>query len=525
MTVPPEPTTTANLTRSLAGVDFRWRGLKPFLRRHERNLQAALLWLAGASAIVGTLVVALAHLSDWAEINHVAGAWIALTKHASEGRFYPSLYDGQFWGGTRFMPLSILWNLGFTTVTQDYLLGTKLASLVATVFTLTMAYLCMRRLRCSRPLSIALVGAILLTRPGFVAATHPFRGDIMPVGLQLAALLTVAVRDLKIRTGVIAGLFCLSAVLFKVTAGWGCIAIGLTLLFRNRAVLLAFCLTFFVGLGGAVLMANGLTDGRFAENLSTVASADAKGLGALLAAPGKLNFLLMREAIGVWFLGAFVLFWLAYDLFHGRASIYQLAFVAAAAILVIILSDPGALTNHLIDVAVLIAIGVADLAGRDSDKHERPLAIRAFITIAVLWSMLAGFDAYLLDPLKMTLRGEPFPAQVGVTAVSKWIEPDDRLLSEHPGLPVVLQGRAPVMLDAYMMARIDRSRPDLSVSMTEQIQQRRFDKVILLSDPRDLDDWYLKTHFGERLIRLILKNYEQAARAEDYFVYVPRRDS
>ena len=474
--------------------------------------------------MLATVVVAVLHLADWAQVDHVAGAWIALTKHAADGRFYPSLYDGTHWGGTRFMPLSIAWNLLFATMSGGFLIGTKLAGLIATIFTLAMAYVVMRRLQCPRSLAVALLGTILLSRPGFMAATHPFRGDVLPVGLQLAAILLVnKARPRRTESAVWAGLLCVAAVLFKVTAGWACIAIGLTLLFRDRRALVAFCGTFFIGLGVSLAAVNMLTDGRFLENLLAVsASGLSGGGGGLLGSPGKLNFLLMTEAVGIWFLGAFVVFQVLWDLANARITIYQLAFLGGVAILVIVLSDPGALTNHLIDVTVLVAIGVADLMGRAVRRAEQPLVVRPLMTVALLWSMAAGFDAYALDSLKRTIKGEPFPSEVAIRFVRPFIHPDDRLLSEHPALPVVLQGRAPVILDAYMVARIGETRPTLIDPLAEQIRDHRFDKVILLADPKLRVQWYSTTHFGERLIRLIVENYREEARGEGYFVYVPR---
>jgi hypothetical protein len=66
----------------------------------------------GAVTIAGWLFLALSHLRDRYGVLHVQGAWMNLAKYANERVLYPRLFDGQHYGGTRWMPLPILLNAG-----------------------------------------------------------------------------------------------------------------------------------------------------------------------------------------------------------------------------------------------------------------------------------------------------------------------------------------------------------------------------------------------------------------------------
>ena len=61
-----------------------------------------------AASTLGWLYLAASHLHDRYGALHVQGAWMALARYANEGVLYPPLYDGQRYGGTRWMPLPII---------------------------------------------------------------------------------------------------------------------------------------------------------------------------------------------------------------------------------------------------------------------------------------------------------------------------------------------------------------------------------------------------------------------------------
>ena len=83
-----------------------WTGSALPLPRLVEGVRIALLAVASACA-AGVALLALAHVDDRYELDHVAGAWMALAQRFADGTLYPPLYDGEQFGGTRFAPLAI----------------------------------------------------------------------------------------------------------------------------------------------------------------------------------------------------------------------------------------------------------------------------------------------------------------------------------------------------------------------------------------------------------------------------------
>src|SRR6187399_2526139 len=80
--------------------------------------------VAGLAALVAAswLVLVVAHLDDGYGMDHASGTWIALARYANDGTLYPPLYDGESFGGTRFMPVPILLQAGAAHLSAEYLI-------------------------------------------------------------------------------------------------------------------------------------------------------------------------------------------------------------------------------------------------------------------------------------------------------------------------------------------------------------------------------------------------------------------
>src|SRR5215470_16280801 len=77
----------------------------------DRALIALPRLIAGAVGVLGFgswLILAAAHRDDLYRAGFVAGAWLELVRSAAHGLLYPPLFDGGYFGGTRYMPLTIL---------------------------------------------------------------------------------------------------------------------------------------------------------------------------------------------------------------------------------------------------------------------------------------------------------------------------------------------------------------------------------------------------------------------------------
>jgi hypothetical protein len=482
------------------------------------RLQTALVWASGAlgvAAIASWILVAAAHIDDAYEVDHVAGGWMALAEYLAHGTLYPRLFDGVHYGGTRYMPLQIVLHGGLSRITGEYLVSGKVLVLVFAALLLALVVWVTRRLGAPWPLALGFAGVLLVTPAGLYDATA-IRGDVLPAALQLAAVAIVFERPGDRRL-VAAAALCALAFLAKTSALWAPAAILVWLLLRRErrpaavfAVATAICVA--AGLGAAALASGG----RIFENV----------FGLLGAGPGlevhgvwtKLLSFLETKGDAVWLLLPFAA--LAVLLALRRPTLYQLALLAAAAILVVVMTDPGSDFNHLIDVEVLTVVVVAELWA-DAREPVLRLAIVAVLVWGLGSSFVLDLEPQAHAAASALVHGthdpryarEPLPGRIG---------PGADVLSEDPYVEVA-RGRLPVVLDPFMLLRVlDRHR-DLRRGLVRRIERREFDDVVLIV-PLDPNAPRWRTlHFGPEVARAIDRNYELAAQVGRYWLYRPRK--
>ena len=76
-----------------------------------RVLNLALLG-AGLAVVVSFVILAFAHLRDRYQVNFVSSVYTALAVRLNQGVFYPELYDGTNYAGTRYMPVQFVTHAG-----------------------------------------------------------------------------------------------------------------------------------------------------------------------------------------------------------------------------------------------------------------------------------------------------------------------------------------------------------------------------------------------------------------------------
>src|SRR5437868_3825598 len=87
-------------------------------------LDAALLF--SALLVLGSCAAfALCHLNTGYNLDTGSGVQMGLAAHLNAGRFYPALYDGQYYGGTRYMPLYFVLHAGAARLTGEYVVSGK----------------------------------------------------------------------------------------------------------------------------------------------------------------------------------------------------------------------------------------------------------------------------------------------------------------------------------------------------------------------------------------------------------------
>ena len=152
---------------------------------------STLLWAGLALVAVLTIcswaLIAMVHVDDTYRVGHVSGAWLALADYVNDGTLYPPLFDGNAFGGTRYMPLQILAYAGAADVVGSDVLAAKLVVYTTAILLFAVIFLILGTWGCPIVLRLGLLAALLASFTGFWAATA-VSGDTLPLLLQLTAV-------------------------------------------------------------------------------------------------------------------------------------------------------------------------------------------------------------------------------------------------------------------------------------------------------------------------------------------------
>jgi hypothetical protein len=478
------------------------------------------LTLSSAVVLAACLLLAAVHLDDRYRVDHVGGARMALAQYLNDGVLYPSLHDGSSYGGTRFMPLPIVLHAAVARLTGEYLVSGKLLAYGTMLALLGVMFVLLRRLRCPLPIALGLLAAVLTTGTGLPAAMG-LRADTLPLLLQLLAVAAVAGSRRPAATAAAAALAGL-AFAAKLSAVWAPLAICLWLAVVDRRRLLGF-LAGYAALVGAVLVVFGaLSDGRLFENVFGLSTAGVTGAGSLLRGPTALVRLLVEEATAAWALLPVAAFaaWAAAA--RRQVSIWLVSLACCLVVLVVVLTDVGTGWNQLGDPVVLTVLVVGELAGRARSDPLAAVPVRAALSALLLWVTVSGLVVTVgpdareaVGMLRGAERYDRQPLAGQATAAT-------RLLSEDPYVPVSL-GQRPVVLDPFMLLRLERRDPAAVQRLVERIRAREFELVVLVVplDPPD-QEWWRDMHFGVRVTEALAGAYTYSGRAQGYYLYRPR---
>lgn len=489
-----------------------------------RPLAIALRYaLAGAAAFLGGswLIGALAHVDDGRSVDHVAGTWMALATAANAGTLYPPFYEDGYYGGTRFAPLPIVLQAGAAQIAGEYLVSAKVLGLVLAVALVALTFALVHASGCGTPVALLLTSTLLVSGTGLVV-TLGIRNDALPVILQLAALALVARRHGDARmTG--AGVLCALAVASKLSAVWAPLAIVAWFLRYDRraAGVFAGALTIALGLTYAVFQA--LSGGRMDDNLLGLALTTPDRVGELGDQVDRLR-LIASEGQGL--LGLVIVLALAATVLSAWRRALRLehvAFVAACAITVVVLLDPGAFVNHLLDVQVLALPVVGRLWYESRAEQVRHGSlVRGAILVAVALGAVTSYREHvtLRSDVRALVHGTTAPSD-RVPRLADAIPAGARILSEDPSIPV-LRGERPVVLDPYMLIPVLERDPLRREELVARIDAGRFDTIVLLNRPSSAPGGYRNLHLGESIANAIERSY-RATRFEDgRWIFEPR---
>jgi hypothetical protein len=493
--------------------------LDPPLRRRGRLAAAGAIVLLAASALVAGswLVAAVAHLDDGHAVDHVAGTWMALARYATEGTLYPPLYDGEAFGGTRFMPLPIALQAGAAELSGEYLVSAKALSYALAATLVALVFVLLRR-RCPLPVAALLASTLLVTGTGLSAALS-VRNDALPVTLQLVAVALVA-RSATRRVVIVAGALCAIAVVAKLSAVWGALAIGIWLLARDRRALVRFSTAFVATLAGLLVVFQLLSDGRMAENVFGLSLSTGGRHGSLDDELARVR-LVAEEGLGLLVvLPALALVGTLLAARERRVTLFHVAFLCASLVTAVVLVDPGAFVNHLLDVQVLSILVVGELWRRTA----APSGASSLASVALAAVLLVGIAAEYRGNVSVgsdvdaLLHGAD--PEDRVPRLGDAVGSEQRILSEDPFVPVSHDLR-PVVLDAFMLVSVARRHPEWRRDLVRRIEAAEFDTVVLLHQPESAPLWYRNRHFGEEIVGAITRTYRPVERVDGYWIYVP----
>jgi hypothetical protein len=153
-----------------------------------------------------------------------------------------------------------------------------------------------------------------------------------------------------------------------------------------------------------------------------------------------------------------------------------------------------------------------------------PPVLALVIAVTVAWA--DGLD--LVRTVGFDVRGAVASVRNGsapraAPAVSRMVGPADEVLAEDPSIYVPLH-RQPVVMDPFMLLRLDRQHPQWVDPLIQRINERRFALVVLVVplDDRTLDYWWNDFQFGPRVAAALRESYRPDGALGRYFLYRPR---
>jgi len=487
-------------------------------------LQAGLL--VGAIVVLGSYgLVAWAHATDRWQIDRASGVWAGLAMYLNEGTFYPELYDGARFGGTRYMPLHFVLHAGLARLTGEYLFSGKLLAYSMTLILFALLFHILRGLQSSVPVALALLSLVVLNLPGLLACTT-IRGDLLPAVLQLAALL-VAGGVLNWRRAVPAALLCTLAVLSKTTAVWGILAITWFYFTRQRRLALVFGLTWVVSSAGSFWLLDWLSAGRMQANLRSLSTPELFNVSALLA---PLLFLYRVANAGV--LLALLAPLMVIECWQAcrqrRTTIYHLGLTCAVLVTMPLFADKGVWVNHLLD-AVILAIPVLGCLWAHVPAAAEPrLGLRPALGVLLVWMTCSAWSTELAMPcleVVRTLRDGTASSRYPARPLAQLIGDNEPILSQDQWVSISRR-HLPVVLDVYSMARFNSLRPELADPLKQRIRNQEFRWLVLcyeIGDPMYFNrNRWEEMDFGPETVQVMNQYYQLHTRLKDWAVYVPR---
>jgi hypothetical protein len=490
-----------------------------------RGVLDLVLWTVAGAVLAGWFALAVIHRADEYRVSHVQGVWMAAVEEARAGRLYPPLVDGEYYAGTRYMPLPILLNAAASAAVGDPLEGGKVLAATLMLILLSLVVFVLRRLSCPWPLAAGLAAVIVGTNTGLQAGTT-IGGDLLPVVLQvgaLAAVLGARRPSYMLAAGVLAGL----AVVSKLTGVWAFLAIVTWLVWNGRwRPAITFAIACAVTAGSVLAAVQLVSSGGLFTHLRTFSFAGVHTGYLVLRGPNQILYNLIGHALGTVVLLPLAAVGVLQRHRWQSASLVHIALGYTLLLLVVVYSDIGTGFNQLVDLVVLTSLAVGALAGTQTAADAAPATrgLLLVVMVAVVWA--AGLD--LVRTVGLDIRAALASRHSGAVRrstlmVSDMVTPGDEVLAEDPALYVALH-RRPLVADPFMLRVIEHEHPEWLDPLIGRITSRRFNLVVLVVpvEDRRFDYWWNDFHYGRRVAAALRASYQPMGTVGRYFVYRPR---
>jgi hypothetical protein len=461
-------------------------------------------------------------------LNLVSGIWLALGRDLAAGLFYRDLISDVGYGGTRYFPLFFL-PIGalIRGGVPPLAAGWMVSGLAAVVLASGLARVA-RAL--GAPTAVAIFAAATSVAPYFVQQTiFEIRADVLAAGLNLWGLAFVIQADrawqscldpesrrVASPTG-LAVLFFTLAVLTKITS----VALPLSVIVGlaisgRRAVAWPLASRLTLSAATFLIGVHVFSDGRAITSWRACMFAGSSGgqaisslfAGEFLPLVGYSHFLATLFGLMVVALVA------------SRLRAPAVVFAGVTLATAFALSSPGTVASNQVVEWIEIAFALLLWIAAERDRL-RPLAM-GLLAVFMVWASLQDF----VRTRALASRSDAVPANVTRQAIVKRIADagPGPVLAESALWPV-LAGQQAYLLDPFALRVIMESRPDIAADLSSKINARFFSIVLLQMDPTTERGrgHYEHVHFGWPIIERILANYRLDSQpARDVYVYVPR---
>jgi hypothetical protein len=178
-----------------------------------------------------------------------------------------------------------------------------------------------------------------------------------------------------------------------------------------------------------------------------------------------------------------------------------------------VLADIGTGWNQLIDPLVLTVLVVGELAGRSRSHPVAAVAVPAALAAVLLWVTVTGLVVTVGPDAREAV------AMRGTELYSRRPLAGQATSSTTP----VSLGQRPVVLDPFMLRRLQDRDPAAVQRLVERIQAREFELVVLVVPLQTPDqEWWRDMHFGTRVTQALADAYTDDGRVQGYYLYRPR---